>query len=51
MFLIAGSFSPDRSGNPFHFFFKNEKIVTDSWEKLQIKKPSCLKRDGFLFIL
>jgi hypothetical protein len=23
-------FSPDSSGNPFYFFFKNKKIATDS---------------------
>ena len=26
--------SPDSSGNPFCFFFKNKKIVTDSGKKL-----------------
>jgi hypothetical protein len=24
-------FSPDNSGNPFLFFFKKEKIETNSW--------------------
>jgi len=34
--LIPESPSPDSSGNPFLFFFKKEKIVTNSWKKLQI---------------
>jgi len=24
--------SPDSSGNPFYFFFKNKKIATNSWK-------------------
>ncbi|KFC60763.1 hypothetical protein FEM08_04540 [Flavobacterium gilvum] len=30
MFLFLESPSPDSSGNPFYFFFKNKKIVADS---------------------
>jgi len=29
-------FSPDSSGNPFDFFFKKQKIATDSGKWLQI---------------
>jgi len=32
---VTDKFSPDSSGNPFLFFFKKEKIATDSWKLLQ----------------
>ncbi|PKB15568.1 hypothetical protein CLU82_0647 [Flavobacterium sp. 5] len=40
--------SPDSSGNPFYFSFKNKKIATDSRNKLQKKMTSL--RMSFLCI-
>jgi hypothetical protein len=34
-------FSPDRSGNPFLFFFKKEKIATDSGTNADEKQNIC----------
>jgi hypothetical protein len=34
-------FSPDSSGNPFYFFFKNKKIATDSG-RMDLKKSKLL---------
>jgi hypothetical protein len=38
--------SPDRSENPFYFFFKNKKIETDSGTNVHktpnISAPNCV---------
>jgi hypothetical protein len=41
-------FSPDGSGNPFCFFFKNKKIATNSWissKKKRLKKKRLKVND------
>jgi hypothetical protein len=46
--------SPDSSGNPFLFFFKKEKIATNSWISFltkRHKKTANLTKGGFCFIL
>ncbi|NMH24594.1 hypothetical protein [Flavobacterium solisilvae] len=36
--FLSRSFGTDRSGNPFLFFFKKEKIATDSWTRAPKKQ-------------
>ena len=31
-YYVTKSSSPDCNGNPFYFFFKNEKIAMESWK-------------------